>query len=373
MTMKFFAAVLASGVSATALYAPGACAQTGEQTYNIEAQRLSDALRKYSDISGREVIAASNLLNGRRNTQVRGRLSPDAALSRLLTGTGLTIELVEGAWVLRSGNDDAVETGSTDGGEAIVVTGSRIRGAGPVGSPVVTLDRDAIEKSGYGTVQQLLQALPQNFGGGPTETTLGATTRNGAGSDATYGSSINLRGLGPSSTLVLVDGMRPPLGGIGGVFADISLIPMGAVERLEILTDGASAIYGADAVAGVVKPPRHRRRGVARPRLQDSTWGPPSQDRLRAIPPGGAGQEGMRRSGSPCRTPPMFARSVLISRASEKMGSPAQRRTPRMMGSDVIRRRSRRCRRRPARHGPLRLQGHRHWPQPAPHHRRARR
>src|SRR3546814_5611569 len=73
MTMKFFAAVLASGVSATALYAPSACAQTGELTYNIEAQRLSDALRKYSDISGREVIAASSLLEGDRKST---RLTP---------------------------------------------------------------------------------------------------------------------------------------------------------------------------------------------------------------------------------------------------------------------------------------------------------
>lgn len=253
MTMKFFAAVLASGVSATALYAPSACAQTGELTYNIEAQRLSDALRKYSDISGREVIAASSLLEGRRSNRVRGRLSPDAALSRLLSGTGLTIELVEGAWVLRAGNGDAAEAGSTDGvNEAIVVTGTRIRGAGPVGSPVVTLGRADIEKSGTGSVQQLLQALPQAFAGGPNETTLGATTRNGAGTDGTYGSSVNLRGLGPSSTLVLIDGSRPALGGLGGVFADVSLIPLGAIDRVEILTDGASAIYGADAVAGVV-------------------------------------------------------------------------------------------------------------------------
>lgn len=253
MTMKFFAAVLASGVSATALYAPSASAQTGEQTYNIEAQRLSDALRKYSDVSGREIIAASSLLEGRRSTRVRGRLSSDAALSRLLSGTGLTIELVEGAWVLRSGNGDAAETGSTEAsGEAIIVTGSRIRGAGPVGSPVVSIDREAIEKSGLATVQQILQSLPQNFGGGSNETTTGATTRNGTGNDATLGSSINLRGLGTSSTLVLIDGSRPALGGVGGLFTDISLIPMGAVERLEVLTDGASAIYGADAVAGVV-------------------------------------------------------------------------------------------------------------------------
>src|SRR3546814_4259475 len=82
--------------------------------------------------------------------------------------------------------------------------------------------------------------------GGSNETTTGATTRNGTGNDSTLGSSINLRGLGTNSTLVLIDGARPALGGTGGLFADISLIPMTAVERIEVLTDGASAIYGAD-------------------------------------------------------------------------------------------------------------------------------
>jgi len=248
----FMAALLATG-SCLALSAPTAKAQTAETEFNIPAQRLADALRAYSEATGRDVIAASQLLEGRRSSAVRGRLSPDAALTRLLAGTGLVAENVAGSWVLQPKGAAAQLDGPANAaGEAIVVTGSRIRGAGPVGSPVVTLDRAAIEKSGYATVQQLLASLPQNFGGGPTETTLGATTRNGAGSDATYGSSINLRGLGPSSTLVLVDGMRPPLGGTGGVFADISLIPVSAIERIEVLTDGASAIYGADAVAGVV-------------------------------------------------------------------------------------------------------------------------
>jgi outer membrane receptor protein involved in Fe transport len=254
MRTKFLAAILTAGVAPIALQAPAAYAQIEQQKYDIASQRLGDALRQYSEISGRDVIASSSLLEGKRSRRVEGQLSPDAALARLLSGTGLVAEPVDGTLVLREGKGEMLAANAAADGtsDAIVVTGSRIRGAGPVGSPVVTLDRAAIEKSGYGTVQQLLQALPQNFGGGPTETTLGATTRNGAGSDATYGSSINLRGLGPSSTLVLIDGMRPPLGGTGGVFADISLIPMSAVERLEILTDGASAIYGADAVAGVV-------------------------------------------------------------------------------------------------------------------------
>lgn len=255
MKYKFLAAMLSVSTAAIAIQVPAAHAQatSAQQSYNIAAQDLGAALQRYSQISGREVIASTSLVEGKRSARVQGRLTADTALSRLLAGTGLNVELVEGAWVLRSGNADAAEVGSTEsGGESIIVTGSRIRGAGPTGSPVVSIDREAIEKSGYSTVQQLLQSLPQVFGGGSNEATTGATTRNGTGNDATLGSSINLRGLGTSSTLVLIDGSRPALGGVGGLFADISLIPMGAVERIEVLTDGASAIYGADAVAGVV-------------------------------------------------------------------------------------------------------------------------
>lgn len=255
MKYKCLAAMLSVSTAAIAIQVPAAHAQSPstQQSYNIAAQDLGTALQRYSQISGREVIASTSLVEGKRSARVLGRLNPDTALSRLLAGTGLNVELVEGAWVLRSGNDGVEVTGSTDTADgAILVTGSRIRGAGPTGSPVVTIDRDAIEKSGYGTVQQMLQSLPQAFGGGSNETTTGATTRNGTGNDATLGSSINLRGLGTNSTLVLIDGARPALGGVGGLFADISLIPVTAVERIEVLTDGASAIYGADAVAGVV-------------------------------------------------------------------------------------------------------------------------
>ncbi|MBL0770021.1 TonB-dependent receptor [Sphingopyxis sp. DHUNG17] len=256
MKYKFLGAMLSASTASIAIQVPTAHAQVQsvQQSYDIAAQDLGTALQRYSQVSGREVIASSSIVQGKRSARVQGRYSDDAALSRLLSGTGLVAELVDGALVIREGNDVAAEAGSTEtsGRDAIVVTGSRIRGAGPVGSPVISIDRKAIEKSGYGTVQQMLQSLPQAFGGGVTETTLGATTRNGAGADATYGSGINLRGLGTSSTLVLIDGTRPALGGLGGAFADISLIPVTAVERIEVLTDGASAIYGADAVAGVV-------------------------------------------------------------------------------------------------------------------------
>jgi len=253
MKRLYLAALLATG-SGFAIDVPSAWAQTGQAEYHIAAQRLADALHDYSLVSGRDVIAASSLVEGRRSTGVHGRLAPDAALDRLLSGTGLVAERIDGALVLREQKIAApADAGSAERSDAaIVVTGTRIRGAGPIGSPVTTIDRIDIGRSGLSSVQQVVQSLPQNFGAGPNESTLGAGTRNGAGSNGGYGSSINLKGLGASSTLVLIDGTRPALGGLGGVFADLSMVPLGAVERIEILTDGASAIYGADAVAGVV-------------------------------------------------------------------------------------------------------------------------
>lgn len=259
---RLYLAALLTTASGLATGAPSAQAQTGEADYNIAAQRLADALNEYSRVSGRDVVAAAALVEGRRSRGVHGRLAPDAALERLLSGTGLVAERVDGALVLRKRKDAPLAAAApseasapatdTPASEAIVVTGTRIRGTGPVGSPVTTIDRTAIERSGLSSVQQVIQSLPQNFGAGPNESTLGSGTRNGAGSNGGYGSSINLKGLGASSTLVLIDGTRPALGGLGGVFADLSMIPLGAVERIEVLTDGASAIYGADAVAGVV-------------------------------------------------------------------------------------------------------------------------
>lgn len=214
--------------------------------YALEAQDLGAALRAFSAVSGREVIADAALIAGKRSTRIAGVYRAEDALDRLLQRTGLAVQLVDGGFVIRPGQTDQ------GNGSDIVVTGTRIRGAAPVGSPVIVIDRTAIERSGRGTIQSLVEALPGNFGGGLNESVAGTTSRNNAGDNAALGSSINLRGLGASSTLVLFDGTRPALGGVNGTFADISLIPQLAIDRVEILTDGSSALYGSDAVAGVV-------------------------------------------------------------------------------------------------------------------------
>lgn len=241
-----------AAIAAVAL-ASAADAQNGLRTYDIAEQPLDRAIASFADQSGRELVVDAALLAGKRSGRVAGPLPVRMAIDRLLAGTGLVAREVDGAFVItaaRAQRADQVRSESDDGD--IVVTGTRIRGAAPVGSPLIVLDRAAIERSGRGTIADIFQAIPQNFGGGPNEATSGTTARNGAGSGGSGGSSINLRGLGTGSTLVLIDGNRPALAGGSGTFTDISLIPQVAIERIEILTDGASAIYGSDAVAGVV-------------------------------------------------------------------------------------------------------------------------
>ena len=141
--------------------------------------------------------------------------------------------------------------------DEILVTGSRIRGAQNA-SPVLTIGRLEIERAGYATVEDIIEDLPQNYGAGASQdgiTNLGLTRDRVVGGDVgdfVGGTSVNLRGLGASSTLVLFNGRRMSPSGRSASFADISGIPVTAIERVEVLTDGASAIYGSDAIGGVV-------------------------------------------------------------------------------------------------------------------------
>ena len=97
MHNRVFTALLTSACAFAALHAPTACAQEATRDYDIAAQPLGAALRHYAAASGREIIAEASLVEGRHSASVRGRLSADAALTRLLTGTGLTIDIVD-AW-----------------------------------------------------------------------------------------------------------------------------------------------------------------------------------------------------------------------------------------------------------------------------------
>jgi iron complex outermembrane receptor protein len=133
--------------------------------------------------------------------------------------------------------------------EEVIVTGSRIRGVAPVGSPLIAVNREEIQQSNAVTTTQLIQEVPQIFNLGVSETSRG---QSGGSGNITYGTTINIRGIGPFATLIILDGHRAVPQGTSGFAIDPSVIPTIALERVDVVADGASAIYGSDAVAGVV-------------------------------------------------------------------------------------------------------------------------
>ncbi|PMG31740.1 TonB-dependent receptor [Shewanella sp. 10N.286.52.C2] len=129
--------------------------------------------------------------------------------------------------------------------ERIAVTGSRIqRQDMETASPVTTIDASAIKAEGYNSVDEILQSQPAMAG-----MAAGATTNNGSDGVA----QVDLRGMGSNRTLVLLNGRRMVNSGSGADSAvDLNTIPVAMIARVEILKDGASAVYGSDAIAGVV-------------------------------------------------------------------------------------------------------------------------
>ena len=128
--------------------------------------------------------------------------------------------------------------------ERVEITGSSIkRVSAETSLPVTTLTKEDIARTGATTVQDLIGQLPSSFGGGVVANNVGAT--GGA-------STANLRALGPKYTLVLLNGRRVANFAFGNSPVDLNSIPLAAIERVEVLRDGASSLYGADAVAGVI-------------------------------------------------------------------------------------------------------------------------
>ncbi|MFN3229029.1 MAG: TonB-dependent receptor domain-containing protein [Asticcacaulis sp.] len=127
--------------------------------------------------------------------------------------------------------------------QEVVVTGSRIRMPNIQAiSPITTVGAEEIKSQGVTRTEDLINSLPQAFAG------QGSFYSNGSSGTAT----VNLRGLGAARTLVLVNGRRLGPGTAGGSAADLNFIPSALVKRVDIVTGGASTVYGSDAIAGVV-------------------------------------------------------------------------------------------------------------------------
>lgn len=293
---------------ALAVSGGGYAAQERVATYDIQEQSLADALREYGRVSGIQIIFTEDLVRDRRSPAVHGAYSSSDALDLILAETDLEARRTAGGAVMivvadypqsaggaaaspntssrplreNSTNADGIGAGTTGNGslaapgaqrepvpagnspraastlpvddeggiERITITGTHIRGVSPT-APVQIITRDFIDQAGFGDVGDVVRSLPQNFSGGQNPGVVGAAGGGLENQNLTNASTVNLRGIGTGGTLVLLNGRR--LANHGFFQApDVSGIPLGAVERVEVVSDGSSALYGSDAVAGVV-------------------------------------------------------------------------------------------------------------------------
>jgi len=127
--------------------------------------------------------------------------------------------------------------------EEVVVTGTRLTKSNVTSSvPLVQIGAEEINSRGVARVEDMVNILPNVFVAQTAEVANGATGT----------STLNLRGLGSNRTLVLIDGKRLPFGSPFSSSANVDMVPARMVERVDVITAGASAVYGSDAVAGVV-------------------------------------------------------------------------------------------------------------------------
>ncbi len=241
-------AILLAGAACAAMPAAALAQDREARQFDLPAQDLGDALRTVAAEAGWELYASAEDVNGVTVPRLQGRLTTRQAIERLLAGTDLRARFTKGAVIIRGRSVAAVA--EEKGDAEIVVTGSRIQGA-LSSTPVTTITQDDIRRAGQTDLGEVARSLPQNFGGGQNP---GIGNNQGAfneNANVNGASTFNLRGIGPNATLTLLNGNRFSYSGINSVI-DVSAIPISVIERVEIVADGSSAIYGADAVAGVV-------------------------------------------------------------------------------------------------------------------------
>ena len=306
LTRGTLAVVLALPLTFTAGVRPATAAMElgQEKHFDIPPQQLPAALLKFSEQSGVQVTSPGQLVEGRKSPGVVGTFSPSKALAMLLKDTSLNYDVVDGNTVVITGSanskvsrndlqkvsdagnalpladnsqlklaqatadvaqnqgvsgaNNADNSSSATAGqqkvelEEVIVTGSSIKQInGETALPVQVLKRDDIERTGATSVEELFRDISAASSAGSVNSAQETGTQTGAIS------TVALRGLTSARTLVLIDGKRAAVygggsGGVAGSSVDINSIPIAAIERIEILKDGASAVYGSDAIAGVV-------------------------------------------------------------------------------------------------------------------------
>lgn len=227
---------------------PAMAADERRIEYHIQAGDLGEALKTVSRLSGKEIIFNSEAVLGKTAPRLQGSFSADEAVRLLLEGSDLVAQYRKDVIIIRGRSEPSGDRSDHPAVQSdIVVTGTHIRGSEPV-SPLVIATRTEIEHRGINDLGTFARSLVQNYSGGQNPGI--AVGAQGTSENLTSSSALNFRGLGADATLTLFNGHRVAYDALSqGV--DISAVPLAAIDRVEIVTDGSSALYGSDAVGGV--------------------------------------------------------------------------------------------------------------------------
>jgi outer membrane receptor protein involved in Fe transport len=268
-------ALLSSCVALAALSLSTAWA--APRRFDLPAQEAVKAIPEFGRQAGMQVVAPADRLKGVRTVAVRGELETREALALLLKGTGLEVASNDGRVIVLKAADDgttktaqatqpaaeptpptATEDTSDDDGkrEKVTVVGTRIPGAKVTDPlPVTIVDEEDIDAIAPSNGDDLFRAIPQAGDVTFNEARLAGGINDARGDTA----SINLRGLGTGNTLMLLNGRRLVLHPaiqvenlVPVATVNTNALPVAGIRRVEVLRDGASALYGTDAVAGVI-------------------------------------------------------------------------------------------------------------------------
>lgn len=244
------ATAIAAAVCGLTLASPSTSwAQARTYPFDIPPEDGAKALNDFSRQSGVQLLFPFDLAAKANVPGLKGTYTRQEALNTLLAATGLEVASQTDDTISLRVKERPGTTGPAETPTEVIVTGTHIRGGNPT-APVHTVTRADIEASGYTQLGDVIHSLPENFGGGQNPGIIGASRVNINNQNYSNETTVNLRGLGADATLTLLNGHRLSS---DGYFqgADISGIPLAAVQRVEIVADGTSALYGSEAVAGV--------------------------------------------------------------------------------------------------------------------------
>lgn len=253
--------------SACALVLAGAAAAQS-RNFDVQSGDLKGALDAFARQAGVQLVYKIEDVRGVRTSGVHGATDAETALRRLLEGTGLTVQrdrsgalaIVRQAPQRSAFNEEASTV------EEVVVTGSRLKNVFDAATPVVSMERETLLEHGFMDLAEALQDIPGVEEGVSLANSQTATQANGL-------STISLRNLGENRTLTLIDGHRTVSNAGNKNAVSLSTIPEFFVDRVEVTTGGGSAVYGSDAIAGVVNVITERRLNGVRARIVGGTTG----------------------------------------------------------------------------------------------------